>query len=98
MLKLIVKFVYFNIKYIVDYGFEFGIAFTDVYGRPLVLDPRYFTLDISQTTTYKSGDIYHITLCLIPLVNHDRSSFYRETRQDLYFVLEFNCNFIFLIS
>ena len=46
----------------VDYGFEFGIAFTDAYGRPLVLDPRYFTLDISQTTTYKSGDTYLIIL------------------------------------
>ena len=60
MLKFIVKFTYFNIKYIVDYGFEFGIAFTDAYGRPLVLDPRYFTLDISQTTIYKSGDIYQL--------------------------------------
>ena len=37
--------------YLYDYGFTFGVSITDTDGRPVPLDPTYFTLEISQTTT-----------------------------------------------
>ena len=36
-----------------DYGFAFGVAITDTDGMPLVLDPTYFTLQISENTFTK---------------------------------------------
>ena len=44
--------------YPVDYGFAFGVAFTDTSGIPITLDPTYFTLDISQAYTVKVGNYY----------------------------------------
>ena len=40
-----------------DYGFSFGVAFTDIYGRAIKIDPTYFTLSFEQGTTIYSGSI-----------------------------------------
>ena len=45
-------------KTLVNYGFAFGVSVTDTNGRPLTLDPTYFTLDISQVTTKKVSGYY----------------------------------------
>ena len=45
--------------YLTDYGFSFGIAITDVFGRPFTLDPTYFTLEIAQGTFIKNGGYYY---------------------------------------
>ena len=52
----ITKFI--NNIFQVDYGFAFGVAFTDSSGRPLVLDPSYFTLGIYQATTVNVSGAY----------------------------------------
>ena len=40
--------------YPVDYGFAFGVLLTDLYGNPMPLDSRYFTLQISEGTINKT--------------------------------------------
>ena len=45
---------------IVDYGFSFGVAFTDAWGNPLTLDPTYFTLSIVQNTVIYDAGVYKI--------------------------------------
>ena len=44
--------------YPTDYGFAFGITVTDAYGRPLVLDPTYFTLHFAESTFKQIGGFY----------------------------------------
>ena len=41
-----------------DYGFAFGVTITDTDGMPLVLDPTYFTLQISENTFIKINGYY----------------------------------------
>ena len=47
--------------YLYDYGFTFGVLITDGNGSPVVLDSSYFTLNMYQSTTYKSSEGYQIS-------------------------------------
>ena len=46
--------------YPTNYGFAFGVAFTDAWGNPLTLDPTYFTLSIVQNTVVNDNGVYKI--------------------------------------
>ena len=52
------KFRKLKIYYLYDYGLTFGVSITDTTGEPIPLDPKYFTLDIAQTTTKKINGYY----------------------------------------
>ena len=44
--------------YLADYGFYFGVALTDIFGKAKPLDPTLFTIEFTQGTTIKLGDYY----------------------------------------
>ena len=44
--------------YLVDYGFYFGVSLTNLLGQATPLDPTYFTLEFSQSTTENVGNYY----------------------------------------
>ena len=50
--------IYDEDYYPFDYGFAFGVTITSAEGRPLVLDPTYFTLQISENIFKKLNGYY----------------------------------------